>query len=172
MRTSAESFEASQNSRQAEDDVDKTRRKAIVVTRQQKHRQDQKDGHRYYGESRRQVIDKLEPVERVRRPTHSTGNVPTEDNRSATIHNNQPTRLHLAARRRTTFTVQPLRKGSVDQERLRRGKSSLPSLHITKTNSGDLNSTFFFSSFFALELPKEGAYGTRATATTTSLWTI
>ena len=34
VRTSVESFETSQNSRQAEDDVDKTRRKVIDVTGQ------------------------------------------------------------------------------------------------------------------------------------------
>ena len=44
VRTSVEeSFEDSQNSRQDEDDVDKTRRKDIDVTRQQKHRQDQNE---------------------------------------------------------------------------------------------------------------------------------
>ena len=59
--------------------------------------------------------------------THSTGHVPTEDNRTATIHREHPTKLYLPARRRTTFTVQSLRRGSVDHERLRNDKHSLPS---------------------------------------------
>jgi len=50
--------------RQAENDVDETTRKAIHVTRQQKHLQDHKNGHRYYKNSRRQAIDKLVPLER------------------------------------------------------------------------------------------------------------
>jgi hypothetical protein len=53
-------------------------------------------------------------VELVRRPTHSTGHVPTRINRPATIHPEQPTRLYLTARRRTTVTVQPMCIGSVD----------------------------------------------------------
>ena len=53
----------SQNPRHAENNVDETRRKAIDVPRQQ-HRQDRKDGHRYYEGNRRQVIDKIDPVER------------------------------------------------------------------------------------------------------------
>jgi hypothetical protein len=61
-------------------------------------------------------------VERVQGTTHSTGHVPTEDNRPATFHRKHSTRLHLAARRRTTCTVQPLRRGSADHERLRSDK--------------------------------------------------
>jgi hypothetical protein len=40
---SAESFKAPQNSRQSEDDADKTRRKVIDATRQRKHRHDQRE---------------------------------------------------------------------------------------------------------------------------------
>ncbi len=161
--------------------VEKTRRKTIDTTRKQKHRQDQKDGHRYYRGNRRQVIDKIQPMERVRRPTHSTVNVPTEDIRPETLNNNQPTRLYLDARRRTTFTVQPLHNVRVDQECLRRSESSLPSLythrHITKTKSGNLNSTVFFHPSFRAGIPERvmeigGAYDTRATTTTTVFWTI
>jgi hypothetical protein len=68
-----------------------------------------------------------ESMDRVQETTHSTGHVPTEDNRPATIHREHPTRLYLPARRRTTFTVQSLRRGSVDHERLRNDKHSLPS---------------------------------------------
>jgi hypothetical protein len=59
------------------------------------------------------VIDEFEPVDRVRGTTHSTGHVPTQENRPATIHQEQSTRLHLAARRRTTCTVQSERISSI-----------------------------------------------------------
>jgi hypothetical protein len=59
--------------------------------------------------------------------THSTSHVPMEENRPATIHWEHPTRLDLTVRRRTTFTVKPLWRGSVDHERLRSDKHSLPS---------------------------------------------
>jgi len=76
------------------------------------------------------VIDEFEPVDRVRGTTHSTGHVPTQDKRPATIHQEQTTRLHLAARRRSTFTVQPLLKGCVDHERLRSVQGKTPTSGI------------------------------------------
>jgi hypothetical protein len=79
-----ESLENSQSSRQAE--TTSTRPEVIDDTRQRRHRQDHEDGHRYCGGNRRHVIDKLGPVDLVRRPTHSTGYVPTEYIRPATIH--------------------------------------------------------------------------------------
>ena len=133
--TSAEeSFELSQCSRQAE--TTSTRPAVIDTTRQRQNRQDHEDGHRYCGGNTRQAIDKLGPVELVRRPTHSTGHVPTEYIRPATIHQKQPPRLHLTAKRRTTFNVQPLRKGSVDHKRLRNDEHRFPLRHwkvFTKT---------------------------------------
>jgi len=112
-----ESFEAPESSRQAE--TTSTRPTVIDVTRQRQHRQDHDGGHRYCGEGRRQAIGKLGPVELVRRSTHPTGIVTTEENRPEIIHQKQPARLHLTAKRRTLFNVQPLRIGSVDHKRLR-----------------------------------------------------
>jgi hypothetical protein len=91
--------------------------------------------------------------------TPSTDNVLTEDNRPATINNNQRTRLHLDARRRTTFTVQPLLKGSVDQERLRIHNicftlRTLRKVSVPKKPYSKFHRTI--SSFFAAGLPKEG----------------
>ena len=101
MWTSAEeSFDLSQCSRQAE--TTSTRPAVIDTTRQRQNRQDHEDGHRYCGGNTRQAIDKLGPVELVRRPTHSTGHVPTEYRRPATIHQKQPPKLHLTSKRRTT----------------------------------------------------------------------
>ena len=58
---------------------------------------------------------------------HFTEHVPTANIRSATIHQEQPCRLYLDAKRRPTFRVHPLRNGSVDHKRLRYDDTSLPS---------------------------------------------
>ena len=125
MRTSAEeSFKDSQSSRQAE--TTSTRPTVIDVTRPRRHRQDHDGGDRHRGKGRRQAIGKLGPVDLVRRSTHPTGNVLTEDNRPAIIRQNQPVRLHLTAKRRTTFNVQPMLIGSVDHKRLRIDEHRFP----------------------------------------------
>ena len=135
-----ESLENSQSSRQAE--TTSTRPEVIDDTRQRRHRQDHEDGHRYCGGNRRHVIDKLGPVDLVRRPTHSTGHVPTEYIRPATIHPKQPPRLHLTAKRRTTFNVQPLRKGRVDHKSLRSDDHRFP-LDIGSFHKNLRNPHFF-----------------------------
>ena len=72
---------------------------------------------------------------------HLTGHVPTKNIRPATIHQEQPSRLHLNAKRRPTFRVHPLRKGSVDHKRLRSDETLLPSQDIARFRK----TTFFFS---------------------------
>ncbi len=117
-------FEASQSPRQAE--TTSTRPTVIDVTRQRRYRQDHDGGHRYCGKGRRQAIGNLGPVDLVRRSTHPTGIVPTEDSRPAIIRQKQPARLHLTAKRRTTFNVQLLCIGSVDHKCLRHDEHRFP----------------------------------------------
>jgi hypothetical protein len=57
-------------------------------------------------------------------------------------------------RRRTTFTVQTLRKVSVDHERLRNDEPSLPSQDIGKVSQKPSNSTFFLPCLRVV--PKQG----------------
>ena len=74
------------------------------TTQGKQHRQDQKEGHRYYGGNRRQAIDKLEPVEWERRPTTTHWSRTDGNIRPAAIHWGQLTRSYLPPSRRTTFT--------------------------------------------------------------------
>ena len=146
------SFETSQSPRQAE--TTSTRPTVIDVTRQRRNRQDHDGGYRYCGEGRRQAIGKVGPVELVRRSTHPTGNVPTEDNRPAIIRQKQPARLHLTAKRRTTFNVQPLYIGNVDHKRLRIDEHRFPLWTFRRFHQNTSNSTFFSSRFPVV--PKQG----------------
>ena len=122
LLTSTEDFEASWNSRQAEHDVDETTQERSSTP----HGKDSIDEITTVIDTVGEADDKRSTSLSQWSGTPSTGNVPTEDNRSVVIHNNQPIRLYLHAKRRTTFTVQPLRKGSVDQERLRSDKTCFP----------------------------------------------
>ena len=159
------SFEVSQSSRQAE--TTSTRLEEVIdTTRQRQHRQDHENGHRCSGGNRRQVIDKLEPVELFRGPTHSTGHVPTGINRPATIHREHPTRLHLDSKRRTTSTVQPLLRGNVDHDRLRRDKHSFPSRTLKRFRKDLIDSTFFLLPSLRQDCRKRGSQGSRAITTT------
>ena len=96
--------------------------------------------HRVQGKPKRRQQDQrsftTQGKDIIDKTTRTTGHVPTEYIRPATIHQKQPPRLHLTVKRKTTFNVQPLRKGIVDHKRLRSGDHRFPLRHwkvFTKT---------------------------------------